>query len=287
MSSEKYPSQDAIINDIVDYRIFEHRIIVAGSRGFDDYEYFSIVITELLKNKKGSVVFYSGMCPTGADALIVRFCKDNKKLYWPYPADWDRFGKGAGFIRNDLMATTATELVAFHDGVSPGTTHMIKKAKERSLRLKVIDISKLKVKQPTVKLFTIQVPKWRLAGAIGVKFIDTTAKSGVKAFAPDMENVLAYKNKTLSEEEYTRRYKDKLYNSRNQYPKVWNHLKDFNSMAFGCYCPPGDFCHRHIFIEEVKLFLDSNNVESVIVGEITNEYVDSVINSVIDDAVNH
>jgi hypothetical protein len=45
------------------------------------------------------------------------------KLFRP---DWDKFGKGAGFIRNTQMAEYADALVAVWDGQSKGTAHMIK-----------------------------------------------------------------------------------------------------------------------------------------------------------------
>jgi hypothetical protein len=42
-----------------------------------------------------------------------------------YPADWDTFGKSAGYRRNEQMAEDADALVAFWDGESKGTAHMI------------------------------------------------------------------------------------------------------------------------------------------------------------------
>ena len=42
-----------------------------------------------------------------------------------FPADWNKLGKKAGFARNFEMARYADELVAFWDGKSRGTKHMI------------------------------------------------------------------------------------------------------------------------------------------------------------------
>ncbi len=46
-----------------------------------------------------------------------------------YPADWDKHGKKAGVLRNQLMIETQPDLVlAFWDGVSRGTSDMIERA---------------------------------------------------------------------------------------------------------------------------------------------------------------
>lgn len=278
MRNSKYPTQADILNDIVDYSVFDHRIIVAGSRGFYDYDFFSTQMKEIIAEIKGNFIFYSGMASTGADKLIVDFCKNEGYLYHPYPADWDRFGKGAGYVRNNIMASTATWLIAFHDGKSNGTAHMIKVAKENGLRIMVINIDKIdKPEAPTtrtIKLFTIQVPQWRLCNAIGVKFVDITAKSGIPAFAPSMDDVYAYKHGLMSEEQYTTIYKDRMFQSREQNAKYWKHLLKFDAMAFGCYCTPGDFCHRHLFIEMAKEYLEKEDIIVEMCGELTKERVE-------------
>ena len=46
-----------------------------------------------------------------------------------FPAYWDKYGKSAGFIRNAEMGEYADALIAFWDGVSPGTKHMIQTMK--------------------------------------------------------------------------------------------------------------------------------------------------------------
>lgn len=284
MRPSKLPTQQDILNDITDQSIFDERIIVAGSRNYYDYDFFAKQMKEIIKDIKGNIVFYSGMASSGADKLIIDFCLNEGYLYYPYPAEWDKFGKKAGFLRNNFMADTATWLIAFHDGSSPGTAHMIKIAKEKELRLTIIDISK-DLQKRKVKLFTIQVAQWRLCNSIGVKFLDITAKSGIEAFSPDMENVYSYKNKHITEEEYTRLYLDKMTQSRSDNKKFWNHLLKFDSIAFGCYCPPNTFCHRHLFIKLAKDFFEENDFEVKLCGEITKESVDKEITEVVKSSV--
>ena len=54
-----------------------------------------------------------------------------------FPADWDRFGKAAGYMRNEQMAKNADALVAFWDGTSKGTKNMIQLAKRYDLKIRV------------------------------------------------------------------------------------------------------------------------------------------------------
>lgn len=52
-----------------------------------------------------------------------------------FPADWDRFGKRAGYLRNEKMAEYADALLACWDGKSRGTKHMIDLAREHGLKV--------------------------------------------------------------------------------------------------------------------------------------------------------
>ena len=51
------------------------------------------------------------------------------------PAEWDNYGRGAGYIRNREMAKVAEALVAVWNGSSKGTKHMIEVAQERGLKV--------------------------------------------------------------------------------------------------------------------------------------------------------
>jgi hypothetical protein len=52
-----------------------------------------------------------------------------------FPADWDKWGKSAGYIRNEQMANKAEALIALWDGESLGTAHMIRQAEVRRLQV--------------------------------------------------------------------------------------------------------------------------------------------------------
>ena len=104
----------------------EFKLIVAGGRDFNDYDYLSRVLFAMadveLADKAVSIV--SGMA-RGADALGYRFAKEHDIVVYEFPADWNTHGKAAGFIRNKQMGDFADGLLAFWDGRSAGTKHMI------------------------------------------------------------------------------------------------------------------------------------------------------------------
>lgn len=117
----------------------ELRIVVAGSRGFTDYDVLSEIMDRvLIKSMRDHVVFISGTAQ-GADRLGERYARDNDYECERYPADWDRYGRSAGYKRNQKMAKVATHLVAFWDEQSRGTRHMISIAIEAGLTVRVFN----------------------------------------------------------------------------------------------------------------------------------------------------
>jgi hypothetical protein len=92
------------------------RVIIAGTRYFGDFAYLVKVCDYLLQNKK-KVKIISGNA-RGADQLGEQYAHYRQYKLDTYPADWDRFGKSAGYRRNVEMAEHADALIAFWDGKS-------------------------------------------------------------------------------------------------------------------------------------------------------------------------
>jgi len=98
-----------------------------------------------------------------------------------------------------------------------------------------------------MKLFTIQMSKWREARNREILFIDTTVKSGDALFAPTWDMVMGHKQGTMSDEEYTQRYRQMMIQSWIHNRPRWEQLlRSDEQVAIACYCPPGKFCHRHL-----------------------------------------
>lgn len=112
------------------------KIIIAGSRNFDDYFKVQLYMYGFIQIG-WDVEIVSGTAK-GADQLGERFAKENNYKLKQFPADWNKYGKSAGYIRNEEMAKYADVLIAFWDGESKGTKHMIDLANKHNLIVNVI-----------------------------------------------------------------------------------------------------------------------------------------------------
>lgn len=118
-------------------------VIVAGSRGFVKYVLLRDKLDHMLSNisKTHDIVIVSGTAE-GADKLGEQYARERGYEVKQFPADWDKYGKSAGYKRNEQMAEIATACVCFWDGVSRGTMHMINIAKEKKLKLLVVEYNR-------------------------------------------------------------------------------------------------------------------------------------------------
>jgi hypothetical protein len=113
------------------------KIIVAGGRDFSNYKYLSKCLDLVFNDPLITYIIISGTA-RGVDQMGERYAIENNIGIERYPADWKKYGKAAGYIRNDVMAKAGDWLVAFWDGKSKGTGHMINLAKKHNLQINVI-----------------------------------------------------------------------------------------------------------------------------------------------------
>ena len=120
----------------------EFRVIIAGTRDFNDYQLLCDKCDAILSAKRqdSNIVVISGTA-RGADTLGEQYARERGYTVERFPADWNTLGKRAGYVRNCQMADNADALIAFWDGQSPGTRHMIDIARERNLAVRVINYS--------------------------------------------------------------------------------------------------------------------------------------------------
>lgn len=119
------------------------KVIVAGGREFNDYRLLCQTCDRLLaqKHQTHSIVIVSGTA-RGADTLGERYAQERGYSIEQYPADWEHAGKAAGLIRNAQMASVADALIAFWDGQSRGTAHMIELARKHELQVRVVPFNR-------------------------------------------------------------------------------------------------------------------------------------------------
>ena len=118
------------------------RVIVAGGRDFTNINVMATVLNNLqdvdhvIEIEKLTLI--CGMA-RGADLTAYKLFKEVGLPVEEYPANWDQYGKQAGFIRNTQMAGVADMLIAFWDGESRGTAHMIDTARKHNLNVLVFN----------------------------------------------------------------------------------------------------------------------------------------------------
>lgn len=116
------------------------RVIIAGGRHMNDYalvERHANKLLHRLYEEKEEVVIVSGAAK-GADHMGELYAENKGLVCMTYPADWDTHGRSAGYKRNTLMAENADALIAFWDGESRGTGHMIDIAKKKGLPVRIV-----------------------------------------------------------------------------------------------------------------------------------------------------
>lgn len=108
------------------------RLIIAGSRGASEADVRAALCRCPWSGFVSAVV--SGGA-RGADAWGERWASERMIEVLRFNAEWERFGKRAGPIRNEAMARSAEALIAVWDGESRGTSNMIERARQNGLRV--------------------------------------------------------------------------------------------------------------------------------------------------------
>lgn len=76
----------------------------------------------------------------GTDLMAERYAKEEGFAFEIYPADWKKYGKAAGPIRNRQMAETSDTVIAFVSKTASGTKNLIQNAKKLDKELFVKDV---------------------------------------------------------------------------------------------------------------------------------------------------
>lgn len=113
------------------------KVIVAGGRYFSDYALAERALDLQLHDIPSQDLEIVSGGAAGADQCGEQYGSEWGLLVTVFPADWTTLGKSAGLIRNVAMAQYADVLVAFWDGQSRGTKHMIDTALKYGLEVHV------------------------------------------------------------------------------------------------------------------------------------------------------
>ena len=110
------------------------RILICGDRNYQDW----IKVQEYLDTiSRTTIIIHGGA--RGADSLAGNLATSLKMKVIKFPADWDKYGKAAGVLRNQQMLDEGHPdlVVYFHKDIenSKGTRDMLKRATDSGIRI--------------------------------------------------------------------------------------------------------------------------------------------------------
>ena len=115
-------------------------IAVGGCRDFCDVAYIFRCLDEYIENLcDQDITFISGHC-SGVDTAAEKYAELKGFKTLIFPAEWKKYGKAAGPIRNKQMVEAADVVIAFWDGRSRGTKSLVVLAKKFGKALTVFKI---------------------------------------------------------------------------------------------------------------------------------------------------
>lgn len=107
-------------------------VAIVGSRDYPDLD----AVRELVRSLPEGTTIVSGGA-RGVDGTAADEAQARGLPVVVYAADWIRHGRGAGMIRNRSIAEHCDRLVAFWDGQSRGTAHVIECARKLGREVEV------------------------------------------------------------------------------------------------------------------------------------------------------
>ena len=120
------------------------RIIVTGSRNFDNYALLEDRLDCLTYGIKGEIEIVSGN-ETEAGLLGERYAREKGLPFHIIKPEWEKDGGRTGPFRNQRMLDYASEkypmVVAFWDGSSSETKDMITRAEKADIYTEVVNIN--------------------------------------------------------------------------------------------------------------------------------------------------
>jgi hypothetical protein len=111
------------------------KVLVCGGRDFDDAELVDEVLNRI--NLDTPITWMVDGAARGADSLAYGWASARRIPTTRFFADWDRFGKSAGYRRNEEMAKWGPDLVVAFPG-GRGTQHMIDIAQRYNIRVYIV-----------------------------------------------------------------------------------------------------------------------------------------------------
>ena len=112
------------------------KFAIIGTRTFTDYQRLKSILDKIKSKYEIESIISGGA--SGADTMAEIYARENNIPLTVYKADWDKYGKRAGFIRNKYIIDDCDICIAFWDSKSKGTKHSIDLAKSSNKKVFII-----------------------------------------------------------------------------------------------------------------------------------------------------
>lgn len=117
----------------------QRRVAIIGSRDYPDakrvvFQY----VWDMWEQGDGSPPIIISGGARGVDRIAEEAALRRGLDCVVFPANWEEYGKSAGYLRNAEIVDSADRVVAFWDGESKGTKHTINLALAKKKNLEVI-----------------------------------------------------------------------------------------------------------------------------------------------------
>lgn len=102
------------------------KVLVCGSRSITDRDWIFSQIDKYCNDffRDFDITIIEGAA-RGVDQIARSYAIEKGWNVEEYPAEWEKYGKSAGYIRNDVMVKKADAVLVLWDGTSKGTKHDI------------------------------------------------------------------------------------------------------------------------------------------------------------------
>ena len=117
------------------------KIAVGGCRDYNDFDFICKSLDEYLSNYESddTIIILSGHC-SGVDSAAEQYASLKGFETIIFPAEWKKYGRAAGPVRNKQMVESSDIVIAFWDEKSKGTKSLINLAKKAGKTLIVYKI---------------------------------------------------------------------------------------------------------------------------------------------------
>ena len=112
------------------------KLAVVGGRDFFNYQYLEKILDPI----KEQIMWIVSGGAKGVDSLAEKYAARNHIPFLLFPANWERYGKRAGLMRNQQIVDEADHMIALPTRASKGTHDSIRRARAKGILVEIFEV---------------------------------------------------------------------------------------------------------------------------------------------------